>query len=371
MSKIRGNGLLAYPLTTVQNLCKFAKAAFANYVLSAVRAGRIPNEPDLVEQATKDKKAYPQVVTPGQVGTIKVSFADLPDSYPRQEMEALYPYLSVQVGGTPPAGVPASALGVFRWKPARQKGKPRENNIYIGTYSFTAPRGKAAQQYQKIQAQLCTTLRHEVQHFVQMALNDVLVDKGVILGRKHGRQRSTPPSTVEAGIPVEYYSPEANKARLSAASLVQSMGVNTPFDQYQAAKYDLYVLTPSEFFPWISDYRAALSREADPATGRIDPKIIDTGRGKSGPLQEAHFLERLKALVPSIYRRAYIELRSFVENWNADAVERARRKRFMATPSRIVDSVIKSLELTDPEIARYARQHRSEYVEYARSQMPK
>ncbi len=342
----RRNGILAYPHNTVAALCRFASAVYANFVLG-VKPRRFTYSSEFVAKLKGIVKASPVPLQPR--GYIRVDYSDLPKSYPKEQLAKEYPFLPLRIEKTGPPGV----LGSFYSHP---------NDYYIAVYLYyRVP--ESEQDYENQRAQLCTTMRHETQHFVQMALSDIV--------HRKVREKNEQAPPVVLGVPGEYLNDPKIRAEVEAARVKTKLAMRnlSPFagENWSKLQYDLYVLEPLEFFPWIADYRATLYRSAD-KSGRIDPAELDR-RISSGTDYKDHFIQRLKVLAPSLFQRAYIELRAFIENHNAKAVEAKRKKSRPKTATSVVSAVIESLDSTEPLIAGYARQHRAKYVAYAQSKM--
>jgi len=343
----RRNGILAYPHNTVAALCRFASAVYANFVLG-VKPRLFTYSPEFVAKLKGIVKASPVALQ--SQSYIRVDYSDLPKSYPKEQLAKEYPFLPLRIEKTGPPGV----LGSFYAHPSDYRIE-----VYL---SYRVP--ESEQDYEVQRAQLCNTMRHETQHFVQMALSDIV--------HRRVQEKNKRALPVSLGVPGEYLNDPKIRAEVEAARVKTKLAIRglSPFakpEERSKLQYDLYVLEPREFFPWIADYRATLYRSAD-KSGRIDLAELDR-RISSGTDPKDHFIQRLKVLAPSLFRRAYIELRAFIENHNAKAVEAKRKKSRPKTATSVVSTVIESLDSTDPLIAGYARQHRAKYVAYAQSKM--
>jgi hypothetical protein len=355
---MKKNGILAYPKKMASALCRFVVAAYAREIQRKFKANPLP------EVVLKDIGAVPGIKADAKGvyrAHIKVDLSDLPANYPKEKMQAFYVSLPVAVIATTGVG---QAAGTFSYEPAGEyKARNPQIQVVVTPYDLASD----PLTYAKTKERLCSTLRHELQHFVQIMLAMALE---VPIKRTKKKSRKD-----VAGYPIEYFSPEMQEAK-AKLDRIQKDIVNVVRGMSQAERteflgklgYAKYATEPIEFFPWVSDFRARLSQSAQrqPGQKRITKEMIlalENDPHKGG------FFSVLKKAAPTLHRRLLAELYSFANNFNAAEAEKERAAKRPINASRVIAAVLEDLDRERSSRAGYLRLNRQHFLDYAQAEL--
>jgi hypothetical protein len=355
---MKKNGILAYPKKMASALCRFVVAAYAREVQRNSR-----NE-ELSVILQKDIAAVPGI-KPDAKGVyrahVNVDLSDLPANYPVEKMQKFYVSLPVEVVLTTGA---SQAAGVFTYEPAGEY-KARNPKIQVAVTPYDMAFDQSS--YAKTKERLCSTMRHELQHFVQVMLAMALE---VPIHRTKKKSRRD-----VAGYPAEYFSPAMQEAK-AKLDRIQSDIVNvvrsmSPMEKkmfLDKLKYAKYATEPIEFFPWVSDFRARLSQSAQRQSGqkRITKEMI---LNLENDRQKGAFFALVKKAAPTLHRRLMTELYAFANTFNAKEAEKEQAAKRPINASRVIAAVLEDLDRERSSRAGYLRLNRQHFLDYAQAEL--
>lgn len=353
---MKQNGILAYPQKMAQAICKFAIQSYATMLKPQLK-GMAQQQPDLYAAIVRDIPAQPLPMDYDRKiqAQIRVDLSDLPKSYPIQKMESYFRELPVIFSTDANSGF----IGLFSFQQAKLNlGEIRSPKIHM-FFQLRNSRDrhfpKTKEDYVRIKEDICATLRHELQHFVQVLFAMALGTRDVL--DLHRTKRG-------AGIPREHYELEHKDIgrQIKAGSITGEM-----------ERVAHYAMTPFEFFTFVADMRARLAGLArkQKSKRRITREMVRevvTKGINAGDITQP-FSSALKSFAKPLYRRLMSELYAFANTFNAKEAEKEQAAKRPINASRVIAAVLEDLDRERSSRAGYLRLNRQHFLDYAQAEL--
>jgi len=349
---MRKNGIISSPQRIVDAVAPYAYGALANskgwreYTRTLKRGS--PGQRELAQEIEKDARWFKSKTDRRPAkgvysAKVKTDLSDLGETYPRDKMEELNPYIDLKIHtkvsraelkSAPLASFDSGLIG-------RRTGVVTRINrikLFLPLIAVMANRGGLPVTlggYKRIKQQTRDAIDHEFRHFTQNALLDVLSGK-----KKWPNKQS--------------YEKAINEIGLEA------------FDR--SAKPD-YLLQKAEYFPWIGDIFAEVRRRADSENQYAEkqgekPFLLTSDTFDQFSLDDSplggdftEFVAKLALHSPDRFQRYLVEKTAFINDYNEAVLTRRQQRRYL-TPQRVVSEVLLDLDIENRGLAAWLRQNR-------------
>jgi hypothetical protein len=346
---MRKNGILSTPQRLVNAVALYVYGALAQSrvfrdYLPKIKRGN-SDQQKLAQAIEKDLRWFQRKNLQSVQGVyrakIKVDLSDLGATYPYKRMEQLNPYIDLEIHTARERGSDTVLASFMSGEVSRKTGVlTRVNRIRLYTPSIILSvnrRGvpENAKEYNQIKDQIKGTLAHELRHFIQNALLDVLS------GKK------------------DWSSTDAYEKALNAIG----MGAFTDLTRSD------YFLQKAEYFPWIGDIffevRLGADRKNEDNESRGERPFLLTKESfdqilSYSPLASdfTKFTRKLSSGAPDRYQRYLVEKTAFINDYNEALLTRRQQRRYL-TPQRVVSEVLLDLDIENRDLAAWLRKNRA------------
>lgn len=349
---MRKNGIISSPQRLVDAVAPYAYGALANskawraYTLKLKRGS--PGERELAQALEKDARWFSRKGLRSAKGIysakIKTDLSDLGETYPREKMEELNPYIDLKIHTTVSRAelmtLPLAAFdsGIIAGGYGGRVTRINRIKLYLPLIASMANRGGLPVTiggYKRIKQQTRDAIDHEFRHFTQNALLDVLSGK---------KEWPT----------VQSYEKALNEIGMEAFR--------------RPARSD-YLLQKVEYFPWLGDILAEVRRRADSENRYAEkqgekPFLLTSDTFDQFGLDESpmgkdftEFVAKLALHSPDRFQRYTIEKTAFINDYNESVLTRRQQRRYL-TPQRVISEILLDLDIEDRGLAAWLRQNR-------------